>query len=154
MGKIKFKDLAEAQEAYDKLKEQYDADGTGYKKLMAEQQTTLGKLTKAEKDLGDGAAVNEKLKAAHDALNESIKQKDADIATLTKRAEDAEKVAKDAIDKVNSQPTVEDFTVKVDGKKYRVNFGVNGFSRSELKDKKDLLEKLVRIESGALTLID
>lgn len=96
----------------------------------------------------------EEAQKAYDGLLVSKKDLDKKIIELTKRAEDAELAAKDAIEKINSAPVVEDYTVTVDKKKYRINFGVDGFTKEQLKDQADLLKKLVKIGSGSISLID
>lgn len=100
----------------------------------------------------------EEAQKGYDSLLASKKETDKKnsdlIKSLTKRAEDAELTAKDAIQKVNAAPVVNDNSVTIDKKKYRINFGVDGFTKEQLKDKPDLLAKLVKIGSGAITLID
>lgn len=147
MGNKKFTDLAEAQTAFDNLKAAHDVDTATLKVLNGDLKKITADLTKQNEKF-------EAEKAAHDSLKDIVKQKDADIASLTTRATEAEKIAQEAIDLVKDQPAVENFNVKVDGKTHLINFGVDGFTRSELKDQKDLLKKLVKIGSGALTLVD
>lgn len=83
-----------------------------------------------------------------------IKTHKSEIEKITKRAEDAEKIANDAIEKVNAQPASDDVVVTIDKKKYQINFGVEGFTKVQLKEKSELLKKMVKNGSAALTLLD
>lgn len=94
------------------------------------------------------AALNDE-KKAHDETKRLLEKE-------KKRADDAEKVATEAVEDANkvlatgkpSKPTV---TVK--GKKYEVKFGVDGLTKEELAQDTKKLEKLVSIGSGALKLV-
>lgn len=113
---MKFKTIEEAQEAYDKLKNDS----------------------------------SEKIKS----LETEVSSHKKEVAKLNKRAEDAEAAALDAIEKVNSSANSDDVTVTVDKKKYLINFGVEGLSKDELKENTDLLKKMIKNGSAALTLLD
>jgi len=112
MSNKKFKDLEEAQKAYDAL--------------VADQP-----------------------KAIEKAVADAVKVKDDEIAALTKRAEDAEEVAKDAVEKIDNPNGV---TVTVDKVKYRIAFGVDGKSKEELAADQKLLKEL--IEKGSAALVE
>lgn len=93
---------------------------------------------------------NEKIKSL-EKENASHKE---EVVKQSKRADDAEAIAQDAIEKVNSSESADDVTVSVDKKKYRINFGVEGFTKEELKNESDLLKKMIKSGTAALTLLD
>lgn len=73
-----------------------------------------------------------------------------------KNLADAESIAKDAVDKANealANQKDEGVIVAVKGKKYRINFGVDGLTKEELKGNAAALEKLIKKGSSALTAI-
>lgn len=117
MSNKKFKDLEEAQAAYDAL--------------VADQDTAIQE-------------------AVDKAVKETVENKDKEIAALTKRAEDAEKIAEDAVEKFNSP---DDIIVTIDKKKYKIAFGVEGKTKEELAEDKSLLAKLVKNGSAAIVAI-
>lgn len=90
---------------------------------------------------------NKTLVANNAALEENLKSE-------IKRAAEAEKVAIEINSKLEGLEKYEDIFVTVKKKKYKVNFGVDGKSKEELKEDAKLLERLVEIQSGALTLVD
>lgn len=63
-------------------------------------------------------------------------------------------VAEDAIKKFNSKSGVIDITAKVGKNTYRVNFGVDGKTKEQVAEDSNLLAKLVKAGSGALTLLE
>lgn len=105
-------------------------------KTLDEAQAAYDKLTKNVKD-----------------LEKSVADKDAQIADLTKKASDAETAAQDAIDKINNGVNTDTVDVTVDKRKYRINFGVDGKSKEDLKCDNKLLKKLIEKGSAAITLI-
>ncbi|MEI2274729.1 hypothetical protein OHD16_21460 [Sphingobacterium sp. ML3W] len=63
-------------------------------------------------------------------------------------------VAEDAIAKFNSKTGIVDIRAKVGKSTYRVNFGVDGKTKEQVADDSNLLAKLVKAGSGALTLVE
>lgn len=114
MSNKKFKDLNEAQAAYDAL-------------------------------------VTDRDKAIEAAVKEAVKAKDDEIQMLTKRADDAEKIAEDAVDKFNHAKHT---LVTVDKKKYKIAFGVDGKTKEEVAADKTLLAKLIKNGSAAVVAIN
>lgn len=102
-------------------------------------------LEEAQKAYDD--LVADQPKVIEKAVADAVKVKDDEIAALTKRAVDAEEVAKDAVEKIDNPKGV---TVTVDKVKYRIIFGVDGKSKEELAADKELLEKLIKKGSAAL----
>ena len=80
------------------------------------------------------------------------KQVEVDTQVLNKRVEDAEAAALSAIEEFNDTSEVEEVTIGK--KKYHILFGVDGFTKTELKAQTKLLEKLVAKGSAAIKLID
>jgi len=114
MSNRKFKDLNEAQAAYDAL-------------------------------------VADQTKAIEEAVKAAVKSKDDEIAALTKRAEDAEKVAEDAVERVNSGSNI---YVSFEKKKYKVVFGVDGKSKEEVAADKKLVKELIEKGSAAIVAVN
>lgn len=84
---------------------------------------------------------------------EAFKKKaDEESQALNKRVEDAEAAALSAIHEFND--ATENEVVSIGKKKYEILFGVDGFSKSALKEETKLLEKLVAKGSAAIKLID
>jgi hypothetical protein len=83
-----------------------------------------------------------------------IKDQEAQIATLTQGVLDAQKIATDAVAIANNtaNATPGEVTIKVDKKTYIVNFGVDGLTKEEVSQDTDLVKRLVKIGSGALSL--
>lgn len=76
-----------------------------------------------------------------------LELKDSELAEV-------KSVAEDAIKKFNSKSGVIDITAKVGKSTYRVNFGVDGKTKEQVADDSNLLAKLVKAGSGALTLLE
>lgn len=86
------------------------------------------------------------------AVKSVTEAKDKEIEALKKKIVEAEQVAKDAIDKVND-PKPDYVKAKVGKSTYKVNFGVDGKTPEQVAGDADLLARLVKIGSGALTEI-
>lgn len=124
-----FKTIEDAQKAFDSVNEKYAAEVESHKKTKA----ALAEKTKSL----------EAEKEAHKATKKELKV--------------AEEIANDAIAKANqalSEASSEGVVVTIGKAKYRINFGVEGFSKEELKDQKELLAKLVKAGSGALSAVN
>lgn len=129
-----FKDLEEAQKAFNELNKKHDAE-------VKAHATTNGKLEKAVSDMKGVRDILTAESNAHAKTKEELK-------TAQEIAEDAVSKANEAIEK--SDPNV---YVTFNKEKYRVNFGVNGKTKEEVREDKELVSKLVRNGSGALTKV-
>lgn len=106
-------------------------------KTIEEAQTAYDKLAEENKVLGESnKAFEEKLRAE------------------TSRADDAQKAALEMNSKLEDLDKYDDVIVTVNKSRYRINFGVDGKTKEELKEDKVLLKRLVEIQSGSLTLVD
>lgn len=106
----------------------------------------------------------EKIEALHKALDaaivesstkdELIKTQAGQIATLQQEVIEAQQIAEDAVNAANQLSTAQpnELTVKVGNKTYIINFGVDGLTKQELAEDQELLKRLVKIGSGAITL--
>ncbi len=106
------------------------------------------------KTLEEAQAANDKLAEENNSLKAKITALEEKVKTETNRADEAEKVALEINSKLEGLEKYEDVVVTVKKKKYVINFGVDGKSKEELKEDNKLLERLVEIQSGALTLVD
>lgn len=93
----------------------------------------------------------EEAQAAYDAL---VAAKNKEVEELKKQLDNAESVAKDAIEKVNAGPATNDVFATVDKKKYKILFGVDGKTKQELAADSTALKRLVKIGSGAIELVE
>lgn len=122
-----FKTIEDAQKAFAGLSEKYASEVEAHKKTKAE-------LADSEKTLKDE-------KKSHEATK-------AELKTAQGIAEDAISKANEAIEK--SDPNV---YVTFNKENYRINFGVNGKNKEEVREDKGLVAQLVKNGSGALTKV-
>lgn len=124
-----FKTIEDAKKAFDSVSEKYAAEVELHKKTKAA-------LTEETKSL-------EAEKKSHQATKAELKV--------------AEELAQDAIAKANealSEASQEGVFVTIEKEKFKINFGVEGFSKEELKDQKELLARLKKAGSGALSKVN
>lgn len=90
-------------------------------------------------------------------LNQELASAKSEIETLKSQKEDAVNAAQEAIDKYNElKPQQEEsFELEIKGSKFKVEFGVDFqgkyYSKADLVENKAVVEKLVKIGSGAIT---
>lgn len=131
---MKFKDLEEAQKAFDELNKKHENE-------VKDHAKTKGNLEKAEANLKES---KEKFAAEVDAHSKTK----TELKTAQETALDAIEKANEAIEK--SDPNV---YVTYNKAKYRVNFGLNGKTKEEVSKDTELVAKLVKNGSGALTKV-
>ena len=99
-------------------------------------------------------AVNAELLTA----KEMIENKEVELTSLQSELETAKEVAKDALNKFNAQSTEapKSNTIKIDGKDYVINHGVNfngkDFTADDLAKDKKAVAELIEMNSSAVGL--
>lgn len=106
------------------------------------------------KTLEEAQAAYDKLFADNKSLSEQKAALEGKVKLESDRANEAEKIALEMNSKLEELDKFEDIIVTIKSSKYRINYGVDGLSKEELKSDKKLLEQLVAKQSGALTKVD
>lgn len=148
----KFKTLEEAQKAYDELVKTNDkSTKEAIEVVLNSKNSEIEDLKK--KSIQEIEAKDQEISTLKNSVKEITDSKISEIEDLKKQLADAEETARDAIEKVNN-PEANLVKAKVGGKIYKVNFGVDGKSPEEIAVDQKLLQKLIDIGSGALSMVE